>query len=306
MAVLLSTNFWFSVLASTTPVLLATLASNMISQAGMFNLALEGTMLICALTGVVVSAYTQSLLLGMLGGVAAGLLVSLLLGYFSLILNGDMNACGVAINLLASGGTVFVLSMLTGSKATSAALPSLAFPTVEIPILKEIPVLGAILSGHNLITYLSWLCVFLAWFFLYRTKMGRNLRAVGENENAARAAGIHTTGMKFVALTFCGVFCALAGMYLSMGSLRSFTANMTSGRGYTALAMDAMSMANPVLALGSSVLFGFSDALTVYMELYTNLNLKVISAFPYVFVILILIVVHTVRKRLAARRLQSI
>lgn len=304
MSVLTSTSFWFSVLASTTPILLATLASNMMTQSGMFNLALEGTMLISALTGVVISAYTQSLLLGLLGGLLSGILISFLLGYFALVLKGSMNACGVAINLLASGGTVFVLTMLTGSKTNSTTLPSLSFPNLDIPLIGDIPVLGPILSGHNLITYVSWLCILVAWFFLFHTKTGRNLRAVGRNEEAARAAGINVLKMRFLALTFCGVFCSLGGMYLSMGSLHCFTAGMTAYRGYTALAMDAMSMANPVLSFFSSLLYGFSDAVTVYLELYTKMDLKIISAFPYVFVIAVLILVQFIKRHLRNKKLR--
>ena len=124
----LSPTFWKTVLASTTPVMLATLAANMMTKSGIFNLAIEGTMLICALTGVVVSAFTQNLWAGCLVAVLMGILVSFIFGYFALIMKGAMNACGVAMNLIASGGTVFVLVMLTGSKANSSALKSLTFP----------------------------------------------------------------------------------------------------------------------------------------------------------------------------------
>ena len=120
MAFLASPSFWFSVLASTTPVMLATLAANIVSQAGIFNLAIEGTMLICALAGVLASAYSKSLLVGALVGIAFGILVSCLLGYFTLVMRGPMNACGVAINLTATGGTVFVLVLTAGSKITSS------------------------------------------------------------------------------------------------------------------------------------------------------------------------------------------
>lgn len=116
----LSLTFWKTVLASTTPVMLATLAANMMTKAGIFNLAIEGTMLICALTGVVVSAFTQNLWIGCIAAVAMGILVSFIFGYFSLIMKGAMNACGVAMNLIATGGTVFVLVMLTAARPTQA------------------------------------------------------------------------------------------------------------------------------------------------------------------------------------------
>ncbi len=171
-----SPTFWKTVLASTTPVMLATLAANMMTKSGIFNLAIEGTMLICALTGVVASAFTQNLWVGCIAAVLMGIAISFVFGYFALIMRGAMNACGVALNLVATGGTVFVLVMLTGSKANSSALKSLTFPVVEIPVLKSIPVLGTIFSGHNLVTYIAWVIVAVTSWMLYKTKLGINIR----------------------------------------------------------------------------------------------------------------------------------
>ncbi len=297
---LTSPAFWFSVLAGTTPVLLATLAANLMFQSGIFNLAIEGTMLISALAGVVISAYTQNLLLSALATVFIGIAISFLLGYFTLVMKGPMNACGVAINLIASGGTVFVLVLLTGSKISSLGLRSLTFPNVSIPLIQDVPYVGQLLSGHNLITYIGWLCVALSWVFLYRTKIGRNLRAVGKNPEAAQSVGISVNKMKFTALALCGAFSALGGMYMSMGSLSSFTANMVNGRGYLSLAMNAMSQGNPVIGFLSSHLYGFADTTTVYLQMYTNLDLKLIAAMPYILILVVLCVVQSVKKRAKA------
>lgn len=301
-AFLTSPSFWYSVLASTTPVMLATLSANIVTKAGIFNLGIEGTMLICALAGVLGSAFTKSLWMGALIGIVLGITVSFILGYFALIMKGPMNACGVAINLTATGGTVFVLATITGSKITSSSLTSLSFPKVNIPIIQNIPVLGEILSGHNLVTYLGWAFAILTWLMLYKTKLGRSIRAVGENEEAAKSAGINVLLMKFTALALCGVFSAFGGMYLSMGSLNSFTAGMVSGRGYLALAMDAMSQGNPLIGWLSSLLYGFSNTITVYMQLYSNLDLKLIDAFPYIFIIVVLVVLQLVKNQMKRRR----
>ncbi len=298
----LSPTFWKTVLASTTPVMLATLAANMMTKSGIFNLAIEGTMLICALTGVVVSAFTQNLWVGCIVAVAMGIAVSFIFGYFALIMKGAMNACGVALNLVASGGTVFVLVMLTGSKANSSALRSLTFPVVDIPILKDIPVLGTIFSGQNMVTYIGWVIVILTSWMLYKTKLGINIRAVGENPAAAKAAGLNVIFYQFVALAICGVACSFGGMYLSMGALKSFTTGMVAGRGYMSLAMDAMSQGNPIVGCLSSLLYGFSDTITVYLQLYSKIDLKLIDAFPYLFIIVVLIIIQTIRKTIAHRK----
>lgn len=302
MEIILSPMFWKTVLASTTPVMLATLAANLMTKSGIFNLAIEGTMLICALTGVVTSAFTQNLWIGCIAAVVMGIFISFIFGYFALIMKGAMNACGVAVNLIASGGTVFVLVMLTGSKANSSALHSLTFPVVDIPLIKEIPVLGTILSGQNMVTYIGWILVALTAWMLYKTKLGVNIRAVGENPNAAKAAGINVIWHQFVALAICGVACSFGGMYLSMGALKSFTTGMVAGRGYMSLAMDAMSQGNPIIGCLSSLLYGFSDTITVYLQLYSKIDLKLIEVFPYLFIIVVLVIIQAIKRMVEHRK----
>ena len=272
----------------------------------MFNLGIEGTMLMCALAGVLASAFTGSLFLGALLGVLLGILVSFVLGYFILKMNAPMNACGVAINLAATGGTVFILAMVCGSKNNFTSIVSASFPNINIPILKDIPVLGQILSGQNFVTYLSWIFVALTALMLYGTRLGVNIRAVGENEEAARSAGINVLLTKFIALALCGVFCAFGGMYLSMGAMHSFTAGMVSGRGFMSLAMDAIAQGNPLIGCASSFLYGFSDTITVYLQLYSKLDLKLISAFPYVFILVVLMIIQACRKMIENRKQRNL
>ncbi len=248
------------------------------------------------------SAFTQNLWVGCIAAVLMGIVISFVFGYFALIMRGAMNACGVALNLVATGGTVFVLVMLTGSKANSSALKSLTFPVVEIPVLKSIPVLGTIFSGHNLVTYIAWVIVAVTSWMLYKTKLGINIRAVGENPAAAKAAGLNVIFHQFVALAICGVSCSFGGMYLSMGALKSFTTGMVAGRGYMSLAMDAMSQGNPVVGCLSSLLYGFSDTITVYLQLYSKIDLKLIDAFPYLFIIVVLVIIQAIRRMTARRK----
>ena len=228
--------------------------------------------------------------------------ISFVFGYFALIMKGAMNACGVAVNLIGTGGTVFVLVMLTGSKANSSALTSLTFPVINIPGLQNIPVIGTILSGQNMVTYIGWVIVALTSWMLYKTKLGINIRAVGENPAAAKAAGINVLFHQFVALAICGVACSFGGMYLSMGALKSFTTGMVAGRGYMALAMDAMSQGNPIIGCLSSLLYGFSDTITVYLQLYSQMDLKLIDAFPYLFIIVVLVIIQAIRGMIAKRK----
>lgn len=283
---ILNGDFWFAVIRSMTPVLFATLGAAIASRAGIINLALEGTMLISALVGVIASATSGSLLIGCIAGILSGILASLLLGYFSLKLKANMIITGVAINLAATGGTVFALYTLTGDKAVSASLQSLVFPNINIPIIQNIPFIGKVISGHNVLTYISILAVIGIYILLFKTTLGIKIRAVGESESAAKSVGINVNRIKNISLVICGTLAALGGMFLSMGYVSMFTANMTAGRGYIALATDAMSGSHPVGALLSSLVYGFSDAVANYMQ-NSEIPLQFIQMFPYLFIIIL-------------------
>ncbi len=194
-----------------------------------------------------------------------------------------------------------MLVLATGSKVTSSSLSSLTFPAVNLPLIGRIPVIGEIISGQNLITYLGWIFAILTYLLLYKTTLGQNIRAVGENEDAARSVGINVNRTRFITLALCGIYSAFGGMYLSMGALKSFTAGMVSGRGYLSLAMNAISQGNPLIGWASSLLYGFSDTVTVYLQLYSQFDLKLIDAFPYIFIIVVLIIYQLMKKWASGR-----
>lgn len=289
MEFLATSAFWFSVLRATTPVLFATLCANIVSKSGLVNLGIEGTMLTCALMGVIGSAYSGSLFVGAVVGLATGILISIMFGFFTIKMRANMIVVGVAINLAATGGTVFLLATLTGDKAISTALNSKSFPKVVLPLIENIPVVGDILSGHNALTYVSWLSVIFLYVLLYKTKLGLNICAVGENADAAKSLGINTELIQYIALVIGGVLASLGGMYLSMGYLSVFTAGMVSGRGYLALATDCMAASNPVGGFFSALLYGFADATAIYLQQY-DIPLQLVQAAPYLFIVLVLLI----------------
>ena len=280
-----SADFVFMWIRVATPILLAALGSVLCSKAGVVNLGLEGIMLISALFGVLGSVYGGGLLMGLLIGLLAALLVSALFAYFHLILKADATLCGTAINTAATGLTVFVLQLATGEKGNSSSLRSFAFPNIEIPPIKDIPLVGDILSGHNALTYVALLMVVLVYLFLYKTPMGLRMRAVGENEHAASSVGQNVIKIRFLAILMCGVLTGLGGMYLSMGYLSMFVRGMVAGRGFIALAACSMGQATPWGALISSMVFAFFDGLSNILQV-----LKIPSEFvqmsPYLATIL--------------------
>ena len=276
-----SEAFGFSVIRLTTPILLAALGSAISERAGIGNITMEGTMLISAFIGVVVSAYTNSAWIGFLIAVAAGGLVGYLLSYIVLKLKVDDILAGLSINLLGSGGTVFILFALTGVRGISTSLQSGVMPSIHIPIIKDIPVLGNIISGHNIITYFAFIAVFVVWFVLFKTPLGLRIRAVGENTDAAKSVGINVYKTKSIALIIAGVLSGMGGAYMSMGYVSWFAKNITAGRGWIGLAAAAMGGQNPIMAMFSSILFGISDAVANTLQTM-NIPSDLVLMIPYI------------------------
>ena len=256
-------DFAYSVFRVTTPILLAALASVVAERAGASNIALEGIMLFAALFGAIGSGLTGgSLFWGFVTALAGGLVIAGLLAYFGLYLKTNIILTGIALNTLAAGGTVFLMFAIIGDKGTTSSLVSASFPRIDIPLLKDIPVLGPIFSGQNTLTYLAFFMVFVVWVLLYKTRLGTHLRAVGENADAAASVGIPVRKIQFTALMISGFLASAGGAFLSMGYMNGFTRNMVSGRGFIALAAAAMGQLSPIPTMLASLVFGFFDALS--------------------------------------------
>ncbi len=287
--ILLKEDFWFAVIRSTTPILLTTLGAMIAARAGARNIALEGTMLTAAFVGVAASHITQSAFLGLLFAVISGIILSNIIAYFALKLKSNIIISGISLNLMASGMTVFGLYLLTGDKGASTSLNSLALPNINIPLIENIPVIGRIISGHNVLTYVALILVLLVWVMFKYTKLGLRIKAVGESPEAAESVGISVNRVKYIALTMSGILAALGGTFLSMGYVTLFSAGMTSGRGYIALATQAMAGANPIVGLLTSSLFGFAESMSNYLQ-GANLPIEFIQMLPYLAIVVIYVV----------------
>ena len=280
-------DFLFMWIRVATPILWAALGASICEKSGVVNLGLEGIMLIAALFGVIGSAFGGGLFWGIAAGVLSAVVVSIIFAYFHLVLKANSVLCGTAINTIAAGLTVFVLQLLTGEKGSSSSLNSFQFPTLNIPIVENIPVLVRILSGHNILTYLGLLMVFLIHLFFYRTPIGLRIRAVGETPKAAESVGINVVRIRLLAILLCGIMAGFGGMYLSMGYLPMFTRDMVAGRGFIALAANAMGQSTPVGVLVSSLLFSFFDGLSNILQML-RIPAEFIQMLPYAATILFL------------------
>ncbi len=289
-----SADFISSVLRLSTPILFAGLAALITDKAGVINIGLEGIMLSAALAGVVGSAFGGNAFVGLLLALVVGVAIGLLMAYFAIGLKTDIVLTGIALNLMASGGTVFLLYVITKDKGMSTSLKSFTMPVIQLPLIKSIPVLGDILSGHNLLTYLAFLFTVLVWILLYRTPLGLRIRVVGENISAAESVGIPVKKVQFTALTISGVLASMGGAYMSMGYMDKFARDMTAGRGFIALAAEALGRATPLGTLIASLFFGMVDALSSNLQIL-NVPVQFVQMLPYVCTIVGLVIYSAIK-----------
>lgn len=295
-----SASFGYSIIRITSPILFAALAAVVAEKGGVVNIGLEGIMMISALFGVLFSYWTNSWLVGVVGAVVIGVLVAMIMAVFALKLKTDIILAGIAINLLGGGGTVFLLYLFTGLKGNTASLttPNMLTPKVNIPLLKDIPVIGQIFSGHSVLTYVAFLLVLLVWVLLYKTAMGLRIRAVGENPNAADSVGVSVLKTQYIALGISGALAGLGGAYMSMYYSQSWNIGIVAGRGFIALAAQAMGQGEPVGAMLSSLLFGFASALGNKMEGMQGFSSYLVASIPYAVTIvgLVIYAMSTIKK----------
>jgi len=289
-----SATFFVTVIRTTTPLMFATLGGLISDLSGALNVALEGMMLSSALTAVVVSVYAPWYV-AVLAGLAMGGLLGAVIALFHLRFKADIILVGFAINILASGATVYALSLATGGdKGTSINLQSKAVPAIDLSFLAGIPgigpTLGALLSGHSILSWLAALLVFAIWYFLYRMPQGLWLRAVGEYPAAPEAAGIPVVAIRAWSLIVSGALAGLGGTQLAMFNYVGFTREMTAGRGFIALGAVLLGARHPVGAMWAALLFGVFDALSVVMpNIFSWIPPELIHMIPFVVTVLALV-----------------
>lgn len=277
---LLAAGLLPAILRATAPILLAALGGLVSDLAGCTNVALEGLMLVAAFFAVLVSVQAAHWFpgiapglypwIGCAGGLLAALVLAGLLAVVHLEWGGDLIIAGIAINILAAGLTVLLMAALTGDKGSTASLDSPVLPSVHIPGLQDWALPDLLLNGenrrgHHVLLVVALLAVPALWWFLRRSRRGTWLRAAGENPLAAAAAGIPVRRMRYLALLLSGLLAGLGGIYLSLGYLSLFQADMTAGRGFLALAAVFVGARGLRGVVAASVLFGASAVLATQL-----------------------------------------
>lgn len=265
-----------------TPVVLAALGGMVSFHAGILNVAMEGLMLFAAFAAVLASFYSGAWL-GVVAAVVVCLLLSIAYAVFVVDLKTDGFAVGFALNILATGATIYLVRVLGTGIFNSPSLRSL--PRLHSRLLSRAPVLDLVFNNHSVLVYITPLLVLLVMYVLYHTPFGLHLRAAGEAPQALETAGVSVRKTRYCASILCGCFCGLAGAHLSLGYLSQFIRDMTAGRGFMALAAILVGRGHPIRTALVALLFGVSEALSIKLQGF-NLPPQFALMLPYLATIL--------------------
>lgn len=285
-----------SMIRMTSPILLVTLAAAMCSKVKIFNIAMEGTMLAAAFFSIVANYYTGSVFLSVLAAIVTSMLISALVGYCVIKLKASAVVVGMAINTMMGGVTTYLLYLIFKTKGVFSDPSLVSLPKISLPIIEDIPVLGTALSGLTLIDYLSFFIAIGLYIFLYKTVLGFRLRAVGINPEAAKSLGTPVERYQFLTITLSGILTGLGGVLLSMSTVTLFIQDITSGRGYIALAANNLGNSHPLGVLFSSFFFGVCQSFGTVLQ-NTSLKTQITASLPYVATIIALILYSLHHKR---------
>ena len=285
----------------TTPVLLAAMGGLINRTGGIVNIGLDSSMLMGALVGLILAANHGSWAVALVGAGLAGAVMGLAMSLIITRLEANEIIVGLGFNIVAAGLVRFFLKATYDTSGTLRLPDVTRLPRWDIPLIEDVPVLGAILSGHDILTWGAWICVPLTVWFLRRTRGGLRLRAAGAGPKVARALGLDPLFTRDASTVFAGFMSALAGAYLSIGVVGVFNEGITAGRGFIALAAFYFGRNRPALTAVGALLFGFFDAFQIRLQ-GRGIPAELVQMLPYIMVIVILtLIAISARKARGAR-----
>ena len=276
-------------LLMSTPLLLGAIAEVFAERAGVMNTAIEGVFLVGAMGGFVGAYLSGNLAIGLLMAILSGLAVAAFYGWITVYLKQHQIVTGTAISILAAGLCSYFMRVFFGTPIIPLTVEPLK--VIPLPVLSRIPALGPIFFTQNILTYLMYIIVPLAWFVLYRTSLGLTIRSAGENPEAVDVAGIKVDRIRFAVVLLSGAMGGIAGAFYSIGYLGMFTTNIIGGRGWIAFAICFLGNWNPLGVLAGTLVFGLAEAIAIYMQssgsmLFPN---EFFIALPYILTIVLTI-----------------
>ncbi len=286
---LLTLNVLVGILASgirlATPYIYATIGEAFGQRSGVLNLGLDGQMLLGAFAAFYVTFNTGNLWLGLLAAIVVGAIMGLAMAFVSVTLQAEQGISGIGFYLFGLGMSDLLFQKSLGTVETVSG-----FPPIHFPFLSELPIIGPVLFNHNLMVYIAYALVPIAWFILNKTTIGLKIRAVGENPGAADSLGVSVSRVRYLTVTMGGVLSGIAGASLSIALLNVFQQNLTSGLGFIAVALVYFGGWRPIGVLIGSLLFSMVNALQLWVQvLGIPVPSDIAVMMPYVLTILVLV-----------------
>lgn len=276
------TALFASAIRQGVPILFPAVGEAVAERAGVMNIGLEGNMLIGAFSTLIVYQYTASLFLAILAGGIAGCLSAVIIAYIGVSRNQPQAVVGFMFNVFAAGLTSFLYRVLYATKRPSVPLLS----NLEIPLLSKIPVVGGSVFSMDILAYLAIAFAVFAGLMLYKTKLGLQLRALGENPRAAQSYGINVVGYRWGAVLFSGFLAGLGGAYLVCAITGSFAPDLSAGRGFLALAVCLLCGWHPVYSMFGAFGYGLINAFQLHLQARgVALPYQLLLALPYIVAI---------------------
>lgn len=284
-----------------TPFLLCVIGGVYAQRAGVFNIALDGVMNIGAFAGILFTVILGNMWGGSLMGVVISIITMIVFAWFTIKLKANAIIVGIAINFITSALPRFIMQSYYNSRGSLIATDYISPQKlkVDVPVLRNIPILSDIFNNQTPLTWVAFLLVILFTLILYKTKFGIYIRVTGENVEAAKSIGIKTNQIKFWALMISGVTCGLAGLNLSVESLGMYTADITASRGFICLSAIVCGRREPLRSTLYALLFGFARAVQVYLaSVVDSVTASLIGIIPYLTILIVLVIteVPAIRK----------
>lgn len=269
-----------------TPYLFGAIGETIGQVSGVLNLGLEGIILMAAFAAFYAVVVTENLFLGVLAAMLTGLLLGLLTALINVTLKARQGISGIGMYMLGLGMSNLLFKVTLGGQVQSVR----GFPDIRVPVLSDLPAVGKVFFNHNLLTYLAFALVPLAWFIINRTTLGMQIQAVGHNPAAADSLGINVTKIRYLAVTIGGTLAGIAGASLSISLLNTFQANLTNGLGFMSVALVYFGGWRPAGVMLGALLFSMVNAMQLWIQaLGIPIPSDLAVASPYVVTILVLI-----------------
>jgi len=283
-------NILLTIATASTPLLIAAIGELVVERSGVLNLGVEGMMVIGAVCGFAAALMTGSPWIGVLAAIIAGMLLSLLFGFLAISLATNQVATGLSLTLLGIG-----LSGMIGENFVGQA--GIRLPNLDIPVLTDIPMVGRLIFGQDPLFYISLALTAGVMWFLFKTRTGLTLRAIGDSHKSAHALGINVLKYRYLAVMFGGGCAGLAGAHLSLVYTPQWVENMTAGRGWIALALVVFSSWRPWRVIGGAYLFGAVTIGQLHAQaLGFGIPSQFLSSLPYVATIVVLVLISRNRR----------